>query len=59
MVVRAAADGGSSRAQEGREVLSNTAASILSAKGNPTVVTLQQVLEPLGLRMSVDLAKAA
>jgi DNA-binding phage protein len=32
---------------------------ILSANGNPTVVTLQQVLEPLGLRMAVDLARAA
>lgn len=32
---------------------------ILSAKGNPTIVTLQQVLEPLGLRMAVDLARAA
>jgi len=32
---------------------------ILSARGNPTVATLQEVLEPLGLRMAVGLAKAA
>jgi probable addiction module antidote protein len=32
---------------------------ILSAKGNSTVTTLQQVLEPLGLRMAVGLSKAA
>jgi probable addiction module antidote protein len=32
---------------------------VLSADGNPTVSTVQQVLEPLGLRMAVGLAKAA
>jgi probable addiction module antidote protein len=32
---------------------------VLSAKGNPTVATLQELLGPLGLRMSVELAKAA
>lgn len=32
---------------------------ILSARGNPTVTTLQQLLEPLGLRMAVGLSNAA
>jgi len=32
---------------------------VLLADGNPTVSTVQQVLEPLGLRMAVGLAKAA
>ena len=32
---------------------------VLSTQGNPTVATLQEVLGPLGLRMSVGLAKAA
>ncbi len=32
---------------------------ILSKKGNPTLETLQEILEPLGLRVSVALDKAA
>ena len=32
---------------------------ILSKKGNPTLETLQEILEPLGLRVSVTLDKAA
>lgn len=32
---------------------------ILSQKGNPRLGTLQEVLESLGLKMSVELAKAA
>ncbi len=32
---------------------------ILSRKGNPTLATLQEILEPLGLRISVTLDKAA
>lgn len=32
---------------------------ILSRKGNPTLETLQEILEPLGLRVSVALDKAA
>jgi len=32
---------------------------ILSKKGNPTLETLQEILEPLGLRISVALDKAA
>ncbi len=32
---------------------------ILSKKGNPTLITLQEILEPLGLRVSVTAAKAA
>ncbi len=31
---------------------------ILSKKGNPTLATLQEVLKPLGLRVSVALDKA-
>jgi len=32
---------------------------ILSKNGNPTLATLQEILEPLGLRISVELDKAA
>ncbi len=32
---------------------------ILSKNGNPTLETLQEILEPLGLRVSVTLARAA
>jgi len=32
---------------------------ILSKRGNPTLATLQEILKPLGLRVSVSLAKAA
>jgi len=32
---------------------------ILSKNGNPTLETLQEILEPLGLRVSVTLDKAA
>jgi len=32
---------------------------ILSKRGNPTLTTLQEILKPLGLRVSVSLAKAA
>ena len=32
---------------------------ILSKKGNPTLATLQEILKPLGLRVSVTLNKAA
>lgn len=32
---------------------------ILSKNGNPTLATLQEILEPLGLRVSVALDKAA
>lgn len=32
---------------------------ILSKKGNPTLATLQELLKPLGLRISVTLDKAA
>jgi probable addiction module antidote protein len=32
---------------------------ILSKKGNPTLETLQQILKPLGLRMSVAFDEAA
>ena len=32
---------------------------ILSKNGNPTLETLQEILEPLGLRVSVALDKAA
>jgi len=32
---------------------------ILSKQGNPTIVTLQEILKPLGLRVSVALDKAA
>lgn len=32
---------------------------ILSEKGNPTLETLQEILKPLGLRVSVTLDKAA
>jgi probable addiction module antidote protein len=32
---------------------------ILSKKGNPTLATLQEILEPLGLRISVALDQAA
>lgn len=32
---------------------------ILSKNGNPTLATLQEILEPLGLRVSVTLDKAA
>jgi probable addiction module antidote protein len=32
---------------------------ILSKSGNPTLATLQEILEPLGLRVSVALDKAA
>jgi probable addiction module antidote protein len=32
---------------------------ILSKNGNPTLETLQEILEPLGLRVSVALSKAA
>jgi probable addiction module antidote protein len=32
---------------------------ILSKKGNPTLVTLQEILKPLGLRVSVALAEPA
>lgn len=32
---------------------------ILSEKGNPTLETLQEILKPLGLRVSVALDKAA
>jgi probable addiction module antidote protein len=32
---------------------------ILSKKGNPTLATLQEILKPLGLRVSVALYKAA
>jgi probable addiction module antidote protein len=32
---------------------------ILSKNGNPTLATLQEILGPLGLRVSVALAKAA
>ncbi len=32
---------------------------ILSKKGNPTLATLQEILKPLGLRVSVVLDKAA
>jgi probable addiction module antidote protein len=32
---------------------------ILSKKGNPTLATLQEILKPLGLRVSVALDKAA
>jgi probable addiction module antidote protein len=32
---------------------------ILSKKGNPTLTTLQEILKPLGLRISVALDKAA
>ena len=32
---------------------------ILSKKGNPTLATLQEILEPLGLRVSVALDEAA
>lgn len=32
---------------------------ILSKSGNPTLATLQEILEPLGLRVSVTLYKAA
>jgi probable addiction module antidote protein len=32
---------------------------ILSKKGNPTLATLQEILKPLGLRVSVVLNKAA
>jgi probable addiction module antidote protein len=32
---------------------------ILSKKGNPTLETLQEILKPLGLRVSVALDKAA
>ncbi|MCX6902947.1 MAG: putative addiction module antidote protein [Verrucomicrobia bacterium] len=53
-----AAGGVSSLAQEVK-LKRGSLYKILSAKGNPTVVTLQQLLEPLGLRMAVDLAKAA
>jgi probable addiction module antidote protein len=31
---------------------------ILSKKGNPTLATLQEILKPLGLRVSVALAEA-
>jgi probable addiction module antidote protein len=31
---------------------------ILSKHGNPTLATLQEILKPLGLRISVTLAKA-
>jgi len=32
---------------------------ILSKKGNPTLATLQEILKPLGLRVSVTLHRAA
>jgi probable addiction module antidote protein len=32
---------------------------ILSKKGNPTIATLQEILKPLGLRISVALDEAA
>jgi probable addiction module antidote protein len=32
---------------------------ILSKNGNPTLVTLQEILKPLGLRVSVALAESA
>ena len=32
---------------------------ILSKRGNPTVATLQQILKPLGLRLSISLGDAA
>ena len=32
---------------------------ILSKKGNPTLATLQEILKPLGLRVSVVFNKAA
>jgi len=32
---------------------------ILSKRGNPTLATLQEILKPLGLRVSVSLAKTA
>ena len=32
---------------------------ILSKRGNPTLATLQEILKPLGLRVSVALDKAA
>lgn len=32
---------------------------ILSKHGNPTLATLQEILKPLGLRISVTLGKAA
>jgi probable addiction module antidote protein len=32
---------------------------ILSKRGNPTIATLQEILKPLGLRVSVALDKAA
>jgi len=32
---------------------------ILSKRGNPTLATLQEILKPLGLRVSVSLARAA
>jgi probable addiction module antidote protein len=56
-VVEAA--GGVSRLAQTVKLRRGSLYRILSAKGNPTVVTLQQVLEPLGLRMAVDAAKAA
>ena len=33
--------------------------SILSKRGNPTLTTLQEILKPLGLRVSVALDEAA
>lgn len=32
---------------------------ILSKRGNPTLTTLQEILKPLGLRISVTLSKTA
>jgi probable addiction module antidote protein len=32
---------------------------ILSKRGNPTLATLQEILKPLGLRVSVALSEAA
>jgi DNA-binding phage protein len=32
---------------------------VLSKKGNPRLVTLQEILRPLGLRISIALDKAA
>jgi len=32
---------------------------ILSKRGNPTLATLQEILKPLGLRVSVTLSEAA
>lgn len=32
---------------------------VLSKHGNPTLTTLQEILKPLGLRVSVAMAKAA